>query len=114
MVGHSELANDSSFHGFLWTQSTGMQDLGVFPGDAASLAIGINDNGQIVGSSFDADFNERAVLWANGAITDLNTMIPANSPLHLVQANSIDSLGKIVGVAVTASGDLHGFMLTPR
>jgi probable HAF family extracellular repeat protein len=38
VVGHSELANDATFHGFLWTTETGMRDLGTLPGDSASLA----------------------------------------------------------------------------
>jgi probable HAF family extracellular repeat protein len=114
VVGHAELADNSIFHGFLWTQPTGMQDLGTLPGDVSSLAISIAEGGQIVGASLDANFDSRAVIWENGTITDLNTLIPANSPLYLVEANSINSVGEIVGVAVTASGDTHGFMLVPR
>src|SRR5229473_8370729 len=47
VVGHSELPNDTTFHGFLWTKETGMRDLGTLPGDFASLALGINDGGDV-------------------------------------------------------------------
>ena len=114
VVGHSELANDTTFHGFLWTREQGMRDLDTLPNDAASLALGISDSGEVVGASLDANFNPRAVLWANDAMTDLNTLISANSGLHLLLAESINALGEIVGLAVTSTGELHGFLATPR
>ncbi len=113
VVGHSELTSDTTFHGFLWTRETGMRDLGTFPGDAASLALGINDRGDVVGASLDTSFNPRALLWENGVVTDLNTRIAANpSGLHLLLALSINSRGEIVGLAATSTG-LHGFLATP-
>jgi probable HAF family extracellular repeat protein len=90
-----------------------MRDLGTFPGDAASLALGINDRGDVVGASLDTSFNPRALLWEKGVMTDLNTRIAANpSGLYLVIANSINSSGEIIGLAVTSTG-LHGFLATP-
>ena len=86
IVGHSELANNTTFHGFLWTRENGMRDLDTLPHDAASLALGINDKGEVVGASLDANFNPRAVIWGNDAMTDLNTLIPANSGLRLLLA----------------------------
>jgi probable HAF family extracellular repeat protein len=113
VVGHSELTNDTTFHGFLWTRETGMQDLGTLPGDYASLALGINDRGDVVGASLDASFNPRALLWEKGVVTDLNTRIAANpSGLYLLFAASINSSGEIVGSAATRTG-LHGFLATP-
>jgi probable HAF family extracellular repeat protein len=115
VVGHSELSHNSTFHGFLWTKETGMRDLGTLSGDAASLALGINDRGDVVGASLDASFNPRAVLRQNGAMVDLNTLIPAGSPLFLLLALSINSNGEIVGLAFHPStGDLHAFLATPR
>ena len=113
VVGHSELTNDATFHGFLWTRATGMQDLGTLPGDYASLSLGINDRGEVVGASLDANFNPRAFVWENGVMTDLNTLIPANSALYLQFAYSINSSGAITGGAVTSSGNSHGFLAIP-
>src|SRR5450432_1059234 len=99
VVGHSELSHNSTFHGFLWTRETGMRDLGTLVGDFASLALGISDRGDVVGASLDTNFNPRAVLRQNGAMVDLNTLIPAGSPLFLLLALSINSSGEIVGLA---------------
>ena len=114
VVGPSELADDATFHGFLWTRETGMRDLGTLPADYASLALGINEAGEVVGASLDADFNPRAMLWKKGVMADLNTLIPTSSALYLLLANSINSSGAITGLAVTSSGELHGFLAKPR
>jgi probable HAF family extracellular repeat protein len=121
VVGHAVLADDITFHAFLWTRASGMRDLGTLPGDFASISLGINDGGEMVGLSLDAKFNPRAVLWEKGQmawensqITDLNTLIPANSGLYLLTAVSINSSGQITGLAVTSGGVLHGFLATPQ
>ncbi len=114
VVGHSELPNNTTFHGFLWTEAEGMQGLGPLPGDSASLALGINDAGQVVGASLDESFNPRAIVWENGRVIDLNTLITVNpAALYLLLADSINSSGEIVGLGVTADG-LHGFLATPK
>jgi probable HAF family extracellular repeat protein len=115
VVGHSDLTGDTTFHAYLWTRETGMRDLGTLPGDFASVALGINDRGEVVGGSLDVNFNIRASLWQNGAMTDLNTLIPANSGLYLLLAQSINSSGEVIGIAVEkSSGHVHGFLATPR
>jgi len=114
VVGHSDLTGDTTFHTFLWTWETGMKDLGTLPGDFASTAVSINDPGVIVGLSLDSNFNERAFVWSNGSMTDLNAVLTSNpQKLYLLQANSINASGEIVGLAATANGDLHGFLATP-
>ena len=113
VIGNSDLAGDTNFHGFLWTQATGMQDLGTLPGDANSAAIGINDAGDVVGVSLDAMFNPRSFFWRNGVMTDLNTLAPADSPLFLITGCSINSQGQIIGIAVDSTGAFHGYLATP-
>jgi probable HAF family extracellular repeat protein len=113
VVGQSDLAGDANFHAFLWTKATGIEDLGTVNGDVNSVALGINDSGEIVGLSLDANFNPHPYLWRNGVMTDLNSLIPANSPLSLLIACSINSSGEIVGVAVTSTGEAHGYLATP-
>jgi probable HAF family extracellular repeat protein len=113
VVGVSDLPGDTTFHAFLWTKATGMQDLGTLSGDVASTSTGINDAGLVVGLSLDASFNPRAFLWEKGAMTDLNTLIPADSPLFLMTACSINSRGKISGLGVTSTGDVHAYRATP-
>ncbi len=110
-IGHADY--NGTTHGFLW-QNGVMADLGTLSGDSASLALGINDGGEIVGISLDADFNSRAFLWQNGAMTDLNTLVGANpARLYLQQAESINARGEITGFAQTSAGETHAFIATP-
>jgi probable HAF family extracellular repeat protein len=113
-VGYSDLRGNANFHAFLWTRATGMQDLGTLTGDVNSLANALNDAGDVVGVSLDANFKPRAFLWENGTMTDLNALIPANSSLHLMLACGINSRGQIVGFGVTNAGVAHGYLLTPN
>jgi probable HAF family extracellular repeat protein len=50
VVGASTLLNGDT-HAFLWTQASGMQDLGTLSGDILSVATSINNSGEIVGYS---------------------------------------------------------------
>jgi probable HAF family extracellular repeat protein len=117
VVGFSDLPGDSAanpnYHAFLWTRSGGMIDLGTLPGDSLSIAWGINEQGVIVGQSINADGSSRAVMWQNGVMTDLNTLI-APGPLTLVYANDINDAGEIVGGAYNAyTTDSPAFMAVP-
>ena len=55
----------------------------------------------------------RAFLRQNGVMTDLNTLIPANSPLYLLLAHGINSRGEIVGFGVNSASEFHAFLATP-
>lgn len=117
VVGVSALPGNTTIHAFLWTRETGMQDLGTLPGDANSAGLSINDGGEVVGASLGAAGPiigpVRAFLWRNGVMTDLNTLIPADSPLYLLTAFAINNAGEIAGFGVTSGGDIHGFLATP-
>lgn len=113
VIGSSDLPGDASFHAFLWTRATGMQDLGALQGDVSSAAIGINDLGQIVGVSLDVSFNPRAFLRQGRELIDLNTLVPAGSPLYLATACSIDDAGAIIGIAFDKGGNVHGYLAVP-
>jgi probable HAF family extracellular repeat protein len=67
-----------------------MTDLGTLPGDFVSWAETINNSGQAVGASFDASGNSRPVVWEDGAMADLNRLIPPGSPWVLLQAPDDD------------------------
>jgi probable HAF family extracellular repeat protein len=47
-------------------------------------------------------------------MTDLNTLIPADSPLYLVFAFQINDVGEIVGLGVTSTSEPHAFLATPQ
>jgi probable HAF family extracellular repeat protein len=114
VVGNSDLPGDTTFHAFLWTRKTGMQDLGTLSGDVASLSISINDAGAVVGASLDASFNPRAFLWKKGVMTDLNTLITGDSPLYLLTGCSINSRGEITGLGLTSTGEIHTYLASPK
>jgi probable HAF family extracellular repeat protein len=117
VVGASSLNDQAtpfeSNDAFLWTRETGMRDLGTLPGDVNSVGLGINDRGEVVGQSGDADGNSRGFLYENGVMYDLNTLIPAGSPLFVLFASAINSSGEIVGFGMTKAGDMHAFLATP-
>jgi probable HAF family extracellular repeat protein len=113
VVGSSDLLGDTTFHAFLWTRRTGMQDLRTLSGDLDSLSISINDAGSIVGASLDASGNPRAFLWEKGMMTDLNTLIAGDSPLYLLTGCSINSRGEITGLGLTSAGEIHTYLATP-
>ena len=113
-VGHT--TSKASTVAFLWTRDKGMQGLGTLTGDFASFALGINDEGEVVGQSIDADFSTaRAFLWQKGTMTDLNTLVAVNpGKLYLLLGESINSRREIIGLAVDGAGKFHGYLAIPN
>jgi probable HAF family extracellular repeat protein len=115
VTGVSALPGNTTTRAFLWTREQGMQNLGTLPRDTNSSGLGMNDRGDVVGGSFTDPFeNTRAFLWQNGVMHDLNALIVGNSPfLQLLVAFGINDVGQIVGIGLTNTGDVHGFLATP-
>jgi probable HAF family extracellular repeat protein len=112
VVGQAGVPDGINFHAFLW-QNGVMTDLGLLPGDVQSWANMINNKNQAVGTSFDASGGRRAFIWQNGVMTDLNTLIPAGSPLFLLEAFGINDRGQIAGFGNLSNGQLRAYLLTP-
>ena len=90
------VSSNGTFLAFLW-QNGVATELGTLPPDVFSLAIGINDKGQIVGLSCDMDFDCRAFLWEDGTMTDLNALVHnANAPF-LGPASALTRVGRSPG-----------------
>jgi probable HAF family extracellular repeat protein len=106
--------DNSSYHAFLYSGGT-ETDLGTLPGTASSEAHGINDSGQIVGYCFNNvnGAGVAAFIYKNGAMTDLNSLIPVNSDWDLINAEGINNNGQIVGYGTNPSGQTVAFLLTP-
>jgi probable HAF family extracellular repeat protein len=115
VVGASDLAGDAVFHGFVWSQSTGMRDIHPLHGDTYSVALAINDAGEVGGVSIDATFSMlTAFVVVDGVPTDLNTLIQADSSLQLQTVCGINSRGEITGLAVEkSSGQYRGYLAIP-
>ena len=107
-------AGNFNAHAFIWTADGGMRDLGTLPGDSISEALGINDEGVVVGESCGAN-GCRAVLWRrDGDIVDLNTLVAPGYTDQLVYANDINDAGVITGQAVNASTNVaSAFLAVP-
>ncbi len=109
VVGYSSLADDATVNAFLWTRKSGkMKDLAPITGAANSIAIALNDSDVVVGSSTDSTFTTlTATIWKHGVATDLNTLIPTGSSLHLIFGCSINSRGEILGLATDLTGAVY-------
>ncbi len=97
-----EQNNLTPLHAVLWRNGHAI-DLGNLGGDgrfAGIYATGLNDNGQVVGTSDttgDASFH--AFLWQRGHITDLGTL-PDDA---YSSATSIANNGMVLGISISAS-----------
>jgi probable HAF family extracellular repeat protein len=115
VVGQSDLPGDTNHHAFFWQDGV-MTDLGSLPGLPTSVANGINNKSQVVGFSQALndpnDVTPVAVLWENGGMSDLNSLIHRGS-LFLMEALSINDRGQIAGFGRLPNGDHRGFLLTP-
>jgi probable HAF family extracellular repeat protein len=69
------------------------------------VVVGLMATGGIVGYS--------AWIYADGVLTNLNSLIPPGSGLHLASATGINNKGQIVGYAYDSQYRQHAFLLTP-
>ena len=83
-------------------------------GDFCS-ATGINDKGQIVGSSYvSQNTGVAAFIYINGKMFNLNDCIPKDSGWDLSQAYGINNKGQITGYGMKAGrANWSAFILTP-
>jgi probable HAF family extracellular repeat protein len=86
--------------------------IGTFGGDT-SIAYGINNAGDVVGTADAIGNIRRAFLYTGaGGLQDLNDLIPSGSGWALEEAHGITDNGVIVGTGIIG-GESHAFMLIP-
>lgn len=114
VVGWSDTSSGSK-HAVLW-QNRQINDLGTLDGNP-TIATAINNRGTVVGYSssldnYNIEVPLHAFVWINGKLTDLNSLLPANSGWQLTAAYGINDRGQIVGGG-TKDGRVRAFLLTP-
>jgi len=103
IVGSSRTA-DGVTHAFVYEAGTMTALPGL--GGRTSEALGINERGQVVGTSTYPGSNAaRAVLWDRGSVVDLGTLGGLSA-----RAWRINARGDIVGRARRADGAEHAFL----
>jgi len=127
VAGRSWLLGDTIAHAFKWTPltpnaSTGvMEDLGTLGGDS-SFAYGMNDQGQVVGRSNDANGDSRAFLWDEDCgMIDLTATLACRLQYdpetgkgwQITIARDINSDGWIVGTGTLDDGIRRAVLLRP-
>ena len=109
ILAFAQSAHAQKYHAVIWNDG-GMTDLGTLGGDS-SYALGVNDNGQVVGYSFLADNSTRhAFIWsASAGMTDLGTL-PGGA---WSEAQKINNAGDIAGEGLDANGKQVPFFWSP-
>jgi probable HAF family extracellular repeat protein len=106
IVGESETTNGT--HAALFDLDGSITDLGTF-GGTWSIACDINENGEIVGQSKDAQDNWRAfVIPSRNIMVDLGTLGGKEA-----YARRINNKGQIVGASQTTNGEWHACLWSP-
>jgi probable HAF family extracellular repeat protein len=100
IVGRSGSVFNTETRGFVWKSGAQIQLLASLPGGDFSEARGINDLGDIIGSS-NTNAQLRALLWTrNREILNLGTL-PGDSGSR---ARSINKAGEVVGSSIGPNG----------
>jgi len=98
---------DGSEGAFLYREGE-LIPLGSLSDSGNTKPLAINEGSQIVGQSgigyverpWGYSHIDHAFLYENGVMTDLNTLVPANSGWELMYATDINNRGQIVGYGV--------------
>ena len=105
------------FEAVVWQANGQIQQLSPPSGDTVGFTLGMNDLGQVVGSSGICAntslapllHGPHAVLWENGTPRDLGSLSPGSM---FNVAVTLNNRGEVVGGSKLASGDLHTFFWT--
>ena len=95
-----------SVHGFFRSKK-GKYTLLDFPGANLTEAIGINDDGQVVGDYRDSSGKFHGFFWDAGLFLTIDVPFPEAT---LTGPNGINNVGQIVGFYNDNTGGRHGFL----
>lgn len=106
-------SSPNNCHAVIWSAGQ-ILDLGIIQGGSYSYGTEINDAGDVVGGADIAGGLRVAMLYKNGAMVNLNSLLQPDiaSSWFLSEATAINNNGWIVGEAVF-NGKTRAFLLTP-
>jgi probable HAF family extracellular repeat protein len=109
IVGSSTVDETGSLlHAFMWSERTGMMDLGTLRGTQAKPTF-ISENGIVAG----VDVQDPAKAFA-GMAPDVGSLCPADLKCVSSLPNAINSKGDVVGFINRSDGTSHAFLWTAR
>lgn len=116
-AGFSTNTDDANGFGTLW-DLRGPHALPMLPGDTDGSANAINDLGQITGLTAGVDQYgndyQRVVLWQHGTVTDLQTVVPPDTP-PFFDIGNVNRLGQIaIDAGFFGDGSAAGYVLIPK
>ena len=75
-------------------------------GGTQTVALGVNDSGQVVGWSQDSANRTQAFVWANGTMTGIGFLPGGTTSV----ANAINESGHVTGYSYVSGTAYHGFL----
>ena len=111
----TQVTSDGNVHAYLWSKTNGLQDI-MFPNAFVTVTPcchTINDKREATGFAIGPN-GSTTFVWKDGNFTDLNTVLPADSPWYIFNVASINEAGQIAGSGFNMStGEVHAILLTP-
>lgn len=106
IIGYSDVVGGSPWHAVLWEDDT-ILDLGTLPGTSRSMGRALNDNGQLVGTSYVKSSKYLGFIYEDGVMSGIGSL--GFSPDWTI-AFAISNNGQIVGYSKTTDGHNHAFV----
>ncbi|MEG4812268.1 DUF3466 family protein [Microcoleus sp. F8-D3] len=113
-IGYSANKNTQQSKPVIWSngQITELKTLG----GNVNYGVAINNKGQAVGFG-NTDVNgslSHGLIWEDGEMANINSLIPADSGWFVQQINGINDRGQIVGQGINSTtGATHALLLDP-
>ncbi len=114
-VGYAEVAGNSV--PVIWDSKGSPSWLARYPGFGQQYPVAISNSGVVVGygnASPDAMAgSDKALLWKDGKVMDLDTVVSKPAGATIISALDINTRGQIIGSMILSNDTEVGFIATP-